>query len=203
MTYIAEWGRPAVRWISMGAEDRWERIAQGLFWTGWLFVAFTAYGLYSGDDWRGVVMTVAPGAVVFALWYMARARAEYLMSGTRMPLPARAIAAAVVLGGVAFVVHTVRMAPQLTIVTKEDRAVEEKRRELEMLQRAGKHLEVGEKEVTFANGEKGMVKTLVRKPPAPERECEDWGSVPDTTEGHEGEMLAFCKRWAPEPAAPK
>lgn len=180
----------------MGAEDRWERIAQGLFWTGWLFVAFTAYGIYSGDDWRGVVMTMAPGAAVFALWYMARARTEYLMSGTRMPLPARAIAAAVVIGGVAFAVHTVRMAPELTIVTEEDRKVEAERRQLDRMKDMGKNLEVGEKEMTFANGEKRMVKTLVRKPPAPERECEDWGVVETG-----GEKLEFCKRWAPEPAA--
>jgi septum formation topological specificity factor MinE len=183
----------------MGAVDRWERIAQGLFWTGWLFVAFTAYGVYSGDDWRGIVMTLVPGAIVFALWYMARARADYLAAGTTMPLPAKLIAVSVVLAGVAFVVHTVRMAPQLQIVTREDRAIDNPRRLEDMLKDASKHVEIGEKEVTFANGEKGTIKTLVRKPPAPEPECAEVVSVADPREGHEGERVEVCKRWAEPP----
>ncbi len=66
-------------------EDRWERIAAGLFWTGWLFVVFTAHAIYSRDDWRAIAMTAAPAAILFAGWYLARARAEYLLTTAKPP----------------------------------------------------------------------------------------------------------------------
>jgi len=86
------------------AITRWERIALALLVTGLLFVAFTAYSIYSGEDLAGVVMTVAPGGFVFALWYLVRARIDWLVSGHRPPLPVL-IASGVVAGlGVVVVV---------------------------------------------------------------------------------------------------
>lgn len=124
------------------AEGRWERIAQGLFVTGCLFLVFAAYGIYSGDDWRGIVMTLAPGAIVFGLWYMARARADYLMTGVSMPLPARVIAGTLVVTGVAFAIHTARMAPELEIVTEESRAARAQQRGHERMNEMMKNVEV-------------------------------------------------------------
>lgn len=124
------------------AEDRWERIAQGMFVTGCLFLVFTAYGIYSGDDWRGVVMTLAPAAIVFGLWYMARARADYLMTGVGMPIAARVIAGTLVVGGIAFAIQTARMAPELEIVTEESRAAQMQRRQHERMNEMMKNVEV-------------------------------------------------------------
>ena len=65
----------------MDAEERWERIGQGLFWTGVIFVGLTVYGIFDGDDIRGLVMTVAPGALCFALWQLVSMRIESLVYG--------------------------------------------------------------------------------------------------------------------------
>src|SRR5450432_1718170 len=54
--------------MSLGGQARWERITSGLFWTGVVFVVLAGYRVYDGDDFWGVVMTVAPGALCFALW---------------------------------------------------------------------------------------------------------------------------------------
>lgn len=153
-------------------EDRWERIAQGLFVTGCCLVAATVYGVYSGEDWRGIVMTIAPAALVFGLWYMARERAEALLTGGTMALPAKIIAGVVVLGSIAFVVHLVRMSSQLQWVER-DRQPEP--RALRMPDN-----------VRVIDGKLQRVE--------PEDTCAEWGSIPDTREGHEGEMFEFCKR---------
>jgi len=88
------------------AVSRWERTASVLLWVGILFLIFTAYAIYDGEDLPGIVMTIAPGAFVFALWYLVRARIEWLISGHKPALPvlvtmgvvAAAGALAVVLG---------------------------------------------------------------------------------------------------------
>src|SRR5689334_6362883 len=67
-------------------EERWERITHVLLGVAAMFGVFTVHGIYSHDDWRGLVMTIAPGAVCFGLWYLARARLDYLVGGTQSPL---------------------------------------------------------------------------------------------------------------------
>lgn len=78
-------------------EERWERLAQGLFWTGVIFVALTAYGVYDGDDRWGLVMTIAPGAICFALWQLVSIRLDGLVHGDRGG-PIRKIASWILIG---------------------------------------------------------------------------------------------------------
>lgn len=72
-------------------EERWERIAQVLLWVAGLFGAFTIHGIYSGDDWRGLVMTVVPGVLCLGLWYTARVRLDHLVSESRSPMWVRIV----------------------------------------------------------------------------------------------------------------
>jgi len=182
-------------------EDRWERIASLLFWTGWIFVAMTAYGIYSRDDWRGVVMTAAPGGVLFALWWLARARAEYLLTHAKQPKWLTVASTLVIVAGAAALVWQWSH-PRIVYVPDQDP-------HQALLRVDTSDLEVVEKEFTMANGEKAMLKSLSRKkqPTAPKVEapvpptdptlakpegCEDWVREPDST----GEMIGYCARWA-------
>lgn len=63
------------------AEERWERVGRILFWMGVFFVAMTAYGVYDGDDLRGLLMTLAPGAFCFGLWQLVSIRLDWLVYG--------------------------------------------------------------------------------------------------------------------------
>jgi hypothetical protein len=177
----------------LSAETRWERLATGLFITGCLFVAFTVHGLYSGDDWRGLVMTAAPGAVVFGLWYLARARADYLGYGVEPPFAITAISAAIIVVGIGFGIHHAVNAPEVVYLTDVEHEDYQRRRALERIDFSG--LETREIEVTLANGEKGMVKSIVRKQ-RPESECEEWTEVPHPN--REGDIIWYCARWAPQ-----
>src|SRR5688572_7303598 len=137
------------------AEQRWERIAQGLFVTGALFVIFTAYGIYSRDDIRGVIMTIVPGAVCFGLWYLARARLDWLVSGVKPPLPIMILSGVIGFGGVAFIVIAVLVAPAPHAAARHD-------------QQPIQHLELDrssfeEVDVPLANG--GTIRSLRRKQP--------------------------------------
>ena len=138
------------------AEARWERIARFCFWIGCLFGVFTANALVvERDDWRGVVMTAAPGAIMFALWYLARARAEYLLSAASPPR-ALAIASTVVIaaGFCALVYHWSH--PRVIYV--DDRTTLERIQGMDL-----SDLETVEVETELANGHKAMIKTLRRK----------------------------------------
>lgn len=55
----------------MSPQERWERVAQVLLWTGVLFLALTVYGVVEGDDLRGLVMTALPGGLLLGLWRVA------------------------------------------------------------------------------------------------------------------------------------
>ncbi len=60
----------------MTPQGRWERLASVTFWLGWLFVAIAGYGIFEGDDLGGVVMTLAPGLLCFAMWGFAARRRD-------------------------------------------------------------------------------------------------------------------------------
>jgi len=65
------------------AEERWERVASVTRWIAILFGVFTAYGIYDGDDRRGLTMTVLPGLACLGLWRLARWRVDQLVRGAR------------------------------------------------------------------------------------------------------------------------
>jgi len=78
------------------AEERWHRIAVALFITAGLFGAFTAFELLDHDDWRAVVMTVAPGAIALALGLLAGAARDRVATGRRLPLVVRVVSWSIV-----------------------------------------------------------------------------------------------------------
>jgi hypothetical protein len=59
----------------MTPEERWERLAHGLWFTAFLLIAYAAYGIYSGDDLRGLFMTVLPAAICAGVGYLCYRRA--------------------------------------------------------------------------------------------------------------------------------
>lgn len=63
-------------------EERWNRIATGLFWLGVLFIVFAGFELYDGGGVRAAAMTLAPAALLFGLWYLAAARRDQIAFGT-------------------------------------------------------------------------------------------------------------------------
>jgi hypothetical protein len=65
------------------AEERWERVATVTMWIAILFGVFTAYGIYDGDDRRGLAMTVLPGLACLGLSRLARWRVNRLVQGGR------------------------------------------------------------------------------------------------------------------------
>ncbi len=167
-----------IRSISMSTEDRWERIASGLFWVAWLFVVFTAFGIYSRDDWRGIVMTAAPAAVLFAGWWLARARAEYLMHAGKQPVVLRVVSTLVIVAGAAAVIYNWTH-PRVIYVDPPEQAFHEIR----------VPPGVAEKLRARARAEPPADPTML----APEG-CEDWVREPD--QAKPGEMIGYCKRWA-------
>jgi hypothetical protein len=166
------------------AEARWERIASGLFWTAWIFVAMTAYALYSRDDWQGVVMTAAPAGVVFALWWLARARAEFLLTSVRPPTWVTIASTLVIVGGAGGAAALLWQwsHPRVVYVRDPHQAVRVNMSNLETI----------EKEVTLANGDKVMMTTLSRKK-RPDAECEQWSELIRAPDGS-GERR-YCLRW--------
>ena len=131
-------------------EDRWDRIATVLGWTAGLFVLFAAYGIYDGDDWRGIVMTVLPGAVVAGFAYLAARRRDHLIDGTPHTLGERIamIAALVVVGGYAGLWI-------LTTGEAADRA--------ELVIPIPKDVKMCVRDITLANGQTASVPTLCRR----------------------------------------
>ncbi len=81
------------------AEDRWEATASGLFWTAWLFVVFTVHAILTGDDWRGIVMTAIPALLLFAAWWLARRRAEYLLTNADRPRGLTIVSTLIIVAG--------------------------------------------------------------------------------------------------------
>jgi hypothetical protein len=149
-------------------EERWERITNVLLWVAGLFGAFTIYGLYSRDDWRGLVMTIAPGAICLGFWYLARARLDYMVSGASKPLWLKIVSWAFVSFGAVVLV--------LIVIGISVPAEPESDRQDQMLQRMNtmmKDVEV----VTLPDGSK----TLRRKQP-PAIDEESPGSAPEPLE---------------------
>ncbi|HEX7699324.1 MAG TPA: hypothetical protein VF403_01300 [Kofleriaceae bacterium] len=68
--------------MSYGAEERWDRVGKTMFVVGGILVAAAIYGLVNGDDLRGVVMTIAPGALMFAIGWLAIRQRDRIAFGT-------------------------------------------------------------------------------------------------------------------------
>jgi hypothetical protein len=164
------------------AERRWERISESCLWTSVLFGALTLYGIYEGDDWRGVVMTAAPGALVFGLWYFARARCEYLATGDKPPLPIAIASGALAALGLAFLVVT-RVAPPPRDDEPRWQTIKIDTAELETV------------DVPLANG--GTVKSLARKQPT---SCPDGKELKEIEAPSGGGMIRYCRPVAATPS---
>lgn len=159
------------------AEARWERISHALFVTGCLFVIFTIYGLYSRDDWQGLVMTAAPAAVCFAGWWLARARAEYLLS-TAKPSRVLTIATSLLIVG-GFCALVWEWSHPRVIYVQDDQPFQNLRLSPETVRR--------------------LQESAYSTPPAPRDPtldapagCDEWVREADKS----GEMIGYCKRWA-------
>ena len=62
-------------------EERWERLAQGLMWTGVIFVVLFVYGVYDGNTPVGLLMAISPAAIAFGLWQVVSMRLDALVRG--------------------------------------------------------------------------------------------------------------------------
>ena len=91
----------------MNAEERWERIATVLLWTAIAFVALAGYGIYDGDDARGIAMTLVPAAIVFGLWYLATRRRDQIVHGEPTGVIGWIASGVLVLAGIAYIVARV------------------------------------------------------------------------------------------------
>ncbi len=136
----------------MSPEERWERIATVLLWTAVVFVAIAAYGIYDGDDARGIVMTLGPAAVLFALWYLAARRRDQLINGDTSRSVIGWIASGVLcIAGIAYIVVRVVGAAKAPAASVESTQV---------LDLGSADLEVGD--IPDPNGS-GTIRSLARK----------------------------------------
>jgi hypothetical protein len=147
------------------AEARWERIAHGTKWLGILMLAVAGYDLWDGDDWRGVVMSVAPAAVLLAMWRLAVARLDQLESGEDGGrLRWVATGALVVVGGAAIGLVVLNVGGAVERQDQVDRRAAEV--DEPVVWRAPADLDVEEREVQMADGTVQRIPMLVRRPTA-------------------------------------
>jgi hypothetical protein len=145
------------------AEDRWDRVAQGTLWLAVMFVAVALHGIWEGDNFAGVAMTMAPAILLFGISRLAAGRRDQLIYDT----PASTLCWLQRIGALALVAIGVlyigfKMVAGLGTTVGEDLALDEIEQPAQIM-RMSDDVEIGYKDVQLQDGSIVKMKTLVRK----------------------------------------